>query len=163
MKQAYEILLLGRKEYTKAIDDEIDRQGHTLTGNLKRSQTAEVEISVNNTIIKGLIANYGVILDKGVKPARASFKQFPFLVEYFKQRGYDDGTAKGYAAATIKKWMKEGMSTNTSRRFSRSRERQYFLRIALRKAAKKANVIITKAFSEEFKNIFAGIKKTETI
>lgn len=162
MLKAYQILVEGRKPITEAINEETIKQGHVLTGNILRAHNAEIDAKENETTLKAFVPTYSVIVDKGVKRERASFKQYPFMINYFLLRGYPLPEAKAFAAATINKWIKEGMSTFASRRFSKTRERQHFIRIALAKAGKKSAANIQKAFNVEIKSIFKGIKKTDT-
>lgn len=100
---------------------EIVAQGHHLTGALEDSLDSSVSKEGKADVMEGFALYYAKFVNDGVPPESASMKQFPFLVEYFKKRGVrgeDDRDAKAAAAATIKKWMKEGMPTQASKRFS---------------------------------------------
>lgn len=117
------------KEATKVINgflrQEIIAQGHHLTGALEESLDGEITSTKNTETLEGFAVYYSQFVEEGVPAASASFKQFPFLVKYFLQRGLAEKEAKGAAAATIRVWMKQGMSTEASKRFSDTGSRQH--------------------------------------
>src|SRR5205085_1958203 len=84
---------------------EIVAQGHHLTGAMEESLEAKVGKRGKAETMEGFAVLYTKFVDEGVPAASASFKQFPFLVDYFRKRGLGDQEAKGAAAATIKVWM----------------------------------------------------------
>ena len=106
------------------IRKEMFAQGHHLTGAMEESVDSSVSKKGKADVMEGFAAHYTQYVNDGVPAASASMKQFPFLVEYFKKRGLEEKEAKGAAAATIKVWMKEGMSTQASKRFSSTGSRQ---------------------------------------
>jgi len=108
---------------------ELKAQGHRLTGNLERSLQYEVEKKLNTITGKIYIAEYGVILDKGVKPSRIPYSKgsgaktseyIAGLTRFFELRGLDFKEAKGAAFATAykQKIAREGMPTRNSYTFS---------------------------------------------
>jgi outer membrane cobalamin receptor len=103
---------------------ELVAQGHELTGATINSIKGQVSLENGTIILEAYGSKVIAILDKGVAAQRTGWKQFPFLVDYFRKRGYADKEAKGFAAATIQKWAKEGMSTQASKRFSETGDRQ---------------------------------------
>lgn len=103
---------------------EIQDQGHHLTGNLEDSLTSKIKIKKNDALMEGNAAHYAAYVNDGFPAASASWKQFPFLIEYFKKRGLPDNEAKNAAAATIMKWMKEGMPTQASKAYSKTGNRK---------------------------------------
>lgn len=161
-KTTIDILFKGRKIIDDAIRAESRSQGHYLTGSLERSLTATIAEFSTETILRGEVAFYANILNEGVKAEKASMKQFPFVVKYWQLRGLDEKAAKRAAAATIKKWMKEGMPTAASSRFSRDGERKQLLTRAIKKVSKKVDDTISKAFSVELDKVFIKTK-SETI
>lgn len=161
-KSTSDILFKGRKILDDSIKKEIRNQGHFLTGNLERSLTATLTEGNNETILEGEIAFYAGILNAGVSPERASMKQFPFLVKFWQLRGLDPKTAKRAAAATIRKWMKEGMPTNASKRFSKTGQRKGALSIALARVSKRVDEVIVTDLSREIDKEFMKTK-SETI
>lgn len=102
-------------------------QGHFLTGKLEESLRATFSRAGKADVLEGFAVYYAQYVDQGVPPESASFKQVPFLIEYFKKRGYGEKEATAFAFATVKKWMKEGMSTQASKRFSSTGSRQNFI------------------------------------
>ena len=114
----------------KAVEDlrkELDDQGHTLTGALDKSITADVEGDGLDILAEG----YMKYVNDGFPAKSASMKQFPFVVKYWQQRALGEEEAKRAAAATIHKWMKEGMPTGTSMAHSRNERRTKAIREAL--------------------------------
>ena len=97
---------------------EIDKQGHRLTGALEDSLDYELSKNGKEDAMSGTALYYSIFVNEGVPADSVSFKQFPFVVEYFKKRGLNDQEAKRAAAATIKTWMKTGMPTPGSRAYS---------------------------------------------
>lgn len=107
-------------------------QGHNLTGALEDSLSHKVTREGGADVMQGLAVHYAQYVNDGVPAESASWKQFPFLVEYFKKRGVtDDRQAKAAAAATIRVWMREGMSTQASKRFSKTGSRQNMIENAI--------------------------------
>ncbi len=106
------------------IKKEMIDQGHHLTGAMEDSLDYTVINDGKTQTMEGFAVHYTKFVNDGVPAKSASMKQFPFLVEYFKQRGLPEKEAMGAAAATIKVWMKEGMSTQASKRFSKTGSRQ---------------------------------------
>lgn len=106
---------------------ESSAQGHLLTGAMEDSFTAEYRKTGKENIMEGFAVDYTQYVNEGVPAASASMKQFPFLVTYFQKRGLSEKEAQGAAAATIKTWMKEGMSTQASKRFSGTGARQHMV------------------------------------
>lgn len=103
---------------------EIVAQGHHLTGAMEDSLDSKTNKSGKAETMEGFAVYYTKFVNEGVPAESASMKQFPFLVRYFQQRGLQLKESQGAAAATIKKWMKEGMSTQASKRFSSTGSRQ---------------------------------------
>lgn len=161
-KTTRDILFKGRKILDDAIRKESRDQGHYLTGGLERSLTATVAEFSTETILEGYVADYANILNEGVQPERASMKQFPFLVKFWQLRGLDEKSAKRAAAATIRKWMKEGMPTKASYRFSKNGERKNLITRAVGKVSTKVDTTIMNSFSTEIDREFLRTK-SETI
>lgn len=97
---------------------ELGDQGHYLTGALDQSLEARVSKKPNQDIMEGFAAHYTQWVNNGFPASSASFKQLPFVISYFEKRGLSGKEAVGAAYATIKTWMKEGMPTQASKRFS---------------------------------------------
>jgi hypothetical protein len=161
-KTTRDILFKGRKLLDDSIKKESREQGHYLTGGLERSLTATVTESADVTVLEGEVAFYANILNEGVRPEKASMKQFPFLVKYWMLRGLDEKAAGGAAAATVKKWMKEGMPTKASSRFSKTGQRKEMLTRAIGKVSKRVDTVIMGDLSKEVDKEFLKTK-SETV
>lgn len=110
--------------------EELILQGHTLTGDLEESIGAKIE----GSSLIGLAIYYAEAVNEGFSPDKASFKMLPGMIDYFIKRGLGPEEAKQAAVNTIRVWMKEGMSTQASKRFSQTGERQHFIEEAFEKS-----------------------------
>jgi hypothetical protein len=147
---------------------EIIAQGHHLTGAMEESLSAETSTKGNTEIMEGFAAFYSQFVNDGFPAQSASFKQYPFLLEYFIKRGYPvfstsgNITAGQLAAATIHKWMKEGMPTQASKRFSETGSRTNMIENAFAGNSDKIDEYIGNGLDfmveEEFQ-----LEKSETI
>ncbi len=117
----------------KKFQDNIDAQGHNLTGRLKGS--FETVTTSTNSGIKAdiMVEGYGQFVDQGVKAARIPYsgrsgrggksKYIEGLKEFFIKRGRGATEALRAAFATAAKHRREGMPTRASYRFSRNGRR----------------------------------------
>lgn len=144
------------------IRHEIVVQGHHLTGALERSIDHNISAKKNTDILEGFAVYYSHFVEEGVPAVSASFKQFPFVVAYFIQRGLEEKEAKAAAAATIKIWMKQGMSTQASKRFSDSGSRQHAIESAFVGNEEKVDDFITRGLDKVVEERFQ-LEKSETI
>lgn len=104
---------------------EMVAQGHHLTGNMEDSLEKIIYKDGKADVMDGYAAYYSKFVNDGFPAKSASMRQYPFLLDYFIKRGYPVAssnpgtlTAGALAAMTIRKWMKEGMPTVASSRFS---------------------------------------------
>lgn len=157
-----EILDGAERLLHQLIVEESSKQGHTLSGQMEESIKGRKAIAGKEKVLTGIAVFYTKYVNDGVPAESASMKQFPFLVKYFIARGEDEETAKGYAAATIKKWMKEGMSTQASKSYSKTGARQNFVESAITGGDEKINSYMLGSFDftvdEQYKKT-----KSETI
>lgn len=98
-------------------------QGHHLNGDMAESLDAEFSRKGKAEVMEGYAIYYTHWVNNGFPASSASYKQVPFLIEYFIQKGYPVHSSSGMDAtklafATVTKWMKEGMPTQASKRFS---------------------------------------------
>ncbi|KAA5532658.1 hypothetical protein F0919_17915 [Taibaiella lutea] len=112
-----------------AIKKELKNQGHYLTGNLERSLSDNVTSGPDGTRITGTALGYARYVNDGFQAGSASWAQLPYVIKYFIKRGLSTKEAKKAAGATIMTWMKEGMPTDNSRRFSKTNNRLKFLKV----------------------------------
>jgi len=118
----------AEKFINEFIRKEMVDQGHHLRGDMEDSLQAETFKQKKAEVMEGFAIHYTQFVNEGFPPESASFKQVPFLIEYFIKRGYPVASTSGVDAtslafATVKKWMKEGMPTQASKRFSKTGSR----------------------------------------
>ena len=109
-------------------------QGHHMTGAWEDSIVSNM---VGGNEIEGNAKSYGAIVNFGVTPAKIPYggqptgaitsKYIQGLYNYFKSKGKSDKDALSFAFATAKVQKKQGMSTEASRLYSSTGERQNFL------------------------------------
>jgi hypothetical protein len=116
---------------TQILRKESSAQGHYLTGAMEDSFEGVSSKEGQADVLNGFAVAYTQYVNEGVPAKSASFKQAPFLIRYFQQRGLPEKEATAAAFATIKVWMKEGMSTQASKRFSQTGSRQHFVENAI--------------------------------
>lgn len=109
---------------------EVIDQGHHLNGAMEESFSSEISQTKKADTMEGFAVYYTQFVNDGFPAASASFKQVPFLIEYFKKRGLGEKEATGAAFATVKVWMKQGMPTQASKRFSKTGSRQNMIESA---------------------------------
>lgn len=133
-----EVLL---SEVSQAVKDEIKAQGHFNTGALYNS--VEYQTAQLGAIFQGLILmnDYGLILNEFDK-TESSFKQVPFLIDFFKSKGLDEVDAKGAAFGTVNKWLDGDKPTNNSKSFSDTNERVGFIEFAFQSMEKRINELL---------------------
>lgn len=147
---------------------EMVAQGHHLTGAMENSLEADISQDRKADIMQGFAVYYTQYVDQGFPAKSASFKQFPFLLEYFIKRGYPEKSASGeltapaLAAMTIKKWMREGMPTEMSKRFSSTGSRTQMIENAFVGAAAKIDEYIGNGIDFVVEERFQ-MEKSETI
>jgi hypothetical protein len=141
---------------------EIVDQGHHLTGAMEDSLDYKVLKTGKAQVMEGFAVDYTRYVNNGVPAQSASMKQFPFLKAYFTKRGLSEKEAGGAAAATIKKWMKEGMSTQASKRFSKTGARQRMIESAFTGGGNKIDEYMGNAFDFGIEQKFQETK-SETI
>ncbi len=152
----------AEKLINQIIRKESDDQGHYLTGAMNDSLNYKVVNSGKATVMEGFAVSYTRFVNDGVPSESASMKQFPFLVRYFLKRGLPEKEAKGAAAATIKVWMKQGMSTQASKRFSSTGGRQHFVESAFTGNENKIDDFIGNSFDYYVDELYHK-EKNETI
>ena len=139
---------------------EIVAQGHRLTGKMEESLDSKIFKKGKAEVMQGFAIEYTKWVNEGFPAASASFKQVPFLIEYFKKRGYEEKEAVSFAFATVKKWMKEGMPTQASKRFSSTGSRTNMIENSFVGNKDKLNEYMGNGFefavTERFKKLKGG-------
>lgn len=147
---------------------EMVAQGHHLTGAMEDSLDSEISKTAKADILEGFAVYYAQFVNDGFAAKSASMKQFPFLLEYFIKRGFPVASTAGnvsagqMAAMTIKKWMREGMPTQASKRFSSTGSRTNMIENAFVGAENKIDEYMTDGFDFVVEERFQR-EKSETI
>jgi hypothetical protein len=145
------------------IRQESAAQGHYLTGAMDDSLSMKIKKQGKEKVMEGFAVLYTQFVNDGVPAESASMKQFPFVVKYFQLRGLDEQSARGAAAATIKTWMKQGMSTQASKRFSSTGARQHMIESAFTGGESVLNEFMSNSFDFAIEEGFQSISKNETV
>ena len=112
----------------------LEEQGHKLSGTLMDSIEAQSFPILNGYVMAFYYESYGVPLDTGVPAANIKFtlgsgaktsKYIEALIKYVQARGLVSGDkdALSMAIAIARKHKKEGMSTEDSKNYSKTRKR----------------------------------------
>lgn len=148
---------------------EMVAQGHHLTGAMEDSLDAKIFKQKKAEIMEGLAIGYTKFVEGGFPARSASFKQVPFLIEYFQQRGYpiassnpDTPSAVQLAFATVKVWMKEGMPTQASKRFSKTGSRTDMIANAFVENGPRLDEYMSNSFDFMIDELYRK-EKSETI
>lgn len=140
----------------------MDDQGHYLTGAMSESLESDVSKKGKADIMEGFAVYYTKFVNDGFSASSANFKQVPFLVEYFKKRGLAEKEATAAAFATVKVWMKQGMPTQASKRFSKTGSRVEMIEAAFVGSEAKIDDYMGSAFDFAVEESFQN-EKSETI
>jgi hypothetical protein len=142
--------------------NEIQLQGHVLTGHMEDSLSMKTSQANKADIMEGFAAYYTKFVNEGFPAASASFKQVPFLIEYFKKRGLQEKEATAAAFATVKTWMKEGMPTQASKRFSETGSRTNMIENAFTGHSDEIDEYMNNGIDFAIEELFQ-LEKSETI
>lgn len=153
----------------QVIKREMVQQGHHLTGAMEDSLGGDVFTERKAVVLQGIAVNYTQFVNDGFPAESASFKQVPFLIDYFQKRGFPIAssnpgtmTAVSMAFATVKKWMKEGMPTQASKRFSSTGSRTNMIENSLAGNEDKIDSYMGNGFDFVLEEAFQK-EKSETI
>ena len=133
-------LTAGMERLQKTTRQNLEDQGHVLTGRLRDSIVFDVVVSGDKVKATMYCESYGLAMEFGVKAANipyspgsgaTSSKYIQGLITYFKRRGVTGREGIRAAFATARKHKREGMPTHASRRFSKTGERTGFASSAL--------------------------------
>ena len=144
-------------------------QGHHLTGAMEDSLSVDIFKKGKADIMEGSAVYYTKFVNEGFPAKSASFKQVPFLIEYFIKKGFPvassnptTATAVSMAFATVKKWMKEGMPTQASKRFSTTGSRTDMIEAAFTGAGARIDEYIGNGLDFVIEEDFQK-EKSETV
>lgn len=158
----------AEKLINQELRKEMVAQGHHLKGTMENSLEADITHTAKQDLMEGYAIFYTKFVNDGFPASSASFKQFPFLVNYFVERGYPMASTSGtvtapqLAAMTIRKWMKEGMPTQASKRFSSTGSRTNMIENAFVGAEPKIDAFMTEGFDFVVEENFQK-EKSETV
>lgn len=144
------------------IRKEIVLQGHHLTGAMEDSLSVEISTKGKEELMEGFAVHYTQFVNDGFPASSASFKQVPFLIEYFKKRGLAEKEATAAAFATVKVWMKQGMPTQASKRFSETGSRTNMIENAFAGNNNEVDEYMGNSFDFAVEELFQK-EKSETI
>ena len=144
------------------IKEEFRAQGHSHTGAFESSFTPEIRFVGKVSILSVYALRYGMAVNTGLLPSQITKRMIPGLIQYFIQKGYSLQEASVFANRTFKKWKQEGMSTQASKRFSKTGARQNFLESAFTMNEHEINEHITNLFDFSIEQEYRKTK-TETI
>lgn len=128
-------------EIRKRLVDELQRQGHHLTGALESSITYKVTEDAIGVTAVMFAVDYGLVVEFGVPASRIPFggrsgrggrsKYIQGLFRFFQLRGLNEREALGAAFATAHVHKREGMPSRGSYAFSQNGRRTAFIRGSL--------------------------------
>lgn len=146
----------------QVIRKEMVDQGHHLTGAMEDSLDASVLKKGKAELMEGFAIHYTKFVNEGFPAASASYKQAPFLIDYFKKRGLEEKEAVGAAFATIKTWMRDGMPTQASKAYSSTGSRTNMIENALLGASSDVDEYMSNSFDFMVEENFQK-EKSETV
>lgn len=158
MRDLRNIYKRGGARLMQELKRELRAQGHHNTGALEASFASNVTVSGDEVQLTGRAIDYAGILSDGTRPEKASMKQFHFVKEFFLSKGVEPKKAGAYAAMTIRKWMREGMSTRASVRFSKNGRRLNFIGFVREKKMDAVNRLVLKDIDIEVQRVFNKTK-----
>lgn len=146
----------------KALIQELNDQGHRLTGALERSLSAfRVIDKSKETQLNGYALDYAQDLETGM-PSSGKLPSVAELQKYFVLRGLSANKALQAAILTARRQAKEGMPTKASSRFSKTGERKKFISRTWRSNEQKVDSLIDFEINNLFIDEYSK-QKNETI
>ena len=155
----------------EAMRDQIDAQGHRLSGKLSDSITFSVSENESEVTGQMFIEDYGVYVEVGVSADRVPYgkgggkpggtsKYIQGLINFWEQKGLSGREAVGAAFATAKVLAREGMPSRASYAYSQSGKRTGFIKEAVNdkmqeiqdKLSARYGTELILQFGEAFKN-----------
>lgn len=125
------------------IKKEMAAQGHHLIGSMEESLVSQIGKKGKADTMEGFAVHYTKFVNEGFPASSANYGQVPFLIDYFKKRGLAEKEATAAAFATVRVWMKEGMPTQASKRYSSTGSRTNMIENAFAGNESKIDDFIT--------------------
>ena len=153
----------------KRLRDEVEAQGHRLTGRLIQFQIKKTDSAIIGSMY---FADYGVFIELGVPADRIPYspsgprrggtsKYIQALISYFQLRGLSTREANRAAFATATKHSREGMPTRASYRFSRTGQRTGFVQKVIDTNMKEVGAILEREVGKVLRLQYADFFKQE--
>lgn len=161
-------------EILEDIKIELAAQGHELTGKTFQSLRPDVRFEGGTLVMEGKssfvieILNEGVAVERipytpGAKTGAGTSKYIQALKEYAKKRfGLDDKKALAAAFAIAHKHAKEGMPTQSSKRFSETGKRTHAIETVFVENKDRFEKKIGDGIKSHFDGLFKKVK-SETV
>lgn len=159
-------------ELQSLLRDELQGQGHELTGKLSDSIKFEISSDGTEAVGQMFFEDYGIYVNLGVKAENIPFggrgtgkkggtsRYIQGLIEFWEHRGLSGREAIGAAFATARVHAREGMPTRASYQHSGTGERTGFVRTAVVDRIDKIGESIQRRFGQtlelQFANSFSG-------
>ena len=156
----------------KRLRDEVEAQGHRLTGRLIQSIQFDIKKTDSAIIGSMYFADYGVFIELGVPANRIPYtpggprrggksKYIQALISYFQLRGLSTREANRAAFATATKHSREGMPTRDSYRFSRTGQRTGFVQKVIETSLPELQQVLEREIGKVFQLQYAEFFKQE--
>lgn len=144
----------------EAMRDQIEAQGHKLTGKLSDSITFSVSENGNDVVGQMFIEDYGVYVEVGVSADRIPYgkgggkpggtsKYIQGLISFWEHRGLSGRDAVGAAFATAKVHAREGMPSRESYKHSSTGKRTGFIKEAVNDKMQEIQSRLSTLYSKE--------------
>lgn len=156
----------------EAVKLELAAQGHRLTGSLIDSVTYKVRQTATGALIEGLLLDYGIPVNTGVPASRIPYsgnrkgggKASAYIagLKLFAKLRFrvNDKEATKIAFAIANKHKKEGMPTQSSKRFSKTGKRTGAIQDALNSVDDKIQAIINEVMTIYINTLFVEVFKS---
>lgn len=157
----------------EAMRDQIDVQGHRMTGKLSDSITFTVSENGSEVTGQMFIEDYGVYVEVGVSADRIPYgkgggkpggksQYIQGLISFWEHKGLSGREAIGAAFATAKVHAREGMPSRSSSKYSQSGKRTGFIKEAvndkMQEIQSKLSTLYSKELIIQFADEFKGPK-----
>jgi len=145
----------------EAVKLELAAQGHRLTGALIDSVTYQVKQTATGALIEGLLLDYGIPVNTGVRGGGKASKYIAGLKLFAKLRfRVNEREATRIAFAIANKHKKEGMPTQASKRFSSTGKRTGAIQDGLSNVDDKIQEVINEVMTTYINIIFVEAFKS---
>jgi hypothetical protein len=137
LKSIHEAMQTAFGDLRDALRDELEKQGHRLTGKLAESIVFEIRVDGDKVVGVFLGESYGLVLETGVSASRIPYggktgkggtsKYIQGLVRFFELKGLGQKQALRAAFAVATRAKREGMPSRGSFKFTRNGRRKNWI------------------------------------